>query len=105
MALTSKFYQVCSFALLTLIFEMYGSMYTLLPKVFLDFSKISAKVPIAIPLQCSPSSITNPFKLNLVTYAYLVIIMWPVKRRLVNRKILSSSSSKILAVTYSRSSQ
>ena len=92
---------------------MSGSMYTLLPEVLLNLSKISATVHIAIPVLEFLSTLislpkvfasfnteqflsvfaitlpyTNPFKFNhyTVSLAHHVIIMWFLKCRLVNRK-------------------
>merc|ERR1719309_1163707 len=48
--LASKCNQVCIVALTACILEMSGSMYTLLPEVLLNLSKISATVHIAIPI-------------------------------------------------------
>ena len=92
---------------------MSGSMYTLLPEVLLNLSKISATVHIAIPILEFLSTLislpkvfasfnteqflsvfaitlpyTNPFKFNhyTVSLAHHVIIMWFLKCRLSNRK-------------------
>ena len=105
--------QVCIVALTAFIFQMSGSMYTLLPNVLLDLSKISATVHIAIPMLEFLSTLislpkvfasfsqdqflsvfaitlpyTNPFKFNhyTVSLAHHVIIMWFLKCRLANRK-------------------
>ena len=105
--------QVCIVALTAFIFQMSGSMYTLLPEVLLDLSKISATVHIAIPMLEFLSTLislpqvfasfnqeqflsvfaitlpyTNPFKFNhyTVSLAHHVIIMWFLKCRLANRK-------------------
>jgi len=111
--LTSKCNQVCIVALTACILEMSGSMYTLLPEVLLNLSKISATVHIAIPVLEFLSTLislpkvfasfnteqflsvfaitlpyTNPFKFNhyTVSLAHHVIIMWFLKCRLANRK-------------------
>jgi len=111
--LTSKCNQVCIVALTACILEMSGSMYTLLPEVLLNLSKISATVHIAIPILEFLSTLvslpkvfasfnteqflsvfaitlpyTNPFKFNhyTVSLAHHVIIMWFLKCRLSNRK-------------------
>ena len=105
--------KVCIVALTAFIFQMSGSMYTLLPEVLLDLSKISATVHIAIPVLEFLSTLislpqvfasfnqeqflsvfaitlpyTNPFKFNhyTVSLAHHVIIMWFLKCRLANRK-------------------
>ena len=111
--LTSKCNQVCIVALTACILEMSGSMYTLLPEVLLNLSKISSTVHIAIPVLEFLSTLislpkvfasfnteqflsvfaitlpyTNPFKFNhyTVSLAHHVIIMWFLKCRLATRK-------------------
>jgi len=111
--ITSKCNQVCIVALTACILEMSGSMYTLIPEVLLNLSKISATVHIAIPVLEFLSTLislpkvfasfnteqflsvfaitlpyTNPFKFNhyTVSLAHHVIIMWFLKCRLSQRK-------------------
>jgi len=111
--LTSKCNQVCIVALTSCILEMSGSMYTLIPEVLLNLSKISSTVNIAIPVLEFLSTLvslpkvfasfnteqflsvfaitlpyTNPFKFNhyTVSLAHHVIIMWFLKCRLGHRK-------------------
>ena len=111
--MSSKCNQVCIVALTAFIFQMSGSMYTLLPEVLLNLSKISATVHIAIPVLEFLSTLislpkvfasfnaeqflsvfaitlpyTNPFKFNhyTVSLAHHVIIMWFLKCRLSSRR-------------------